>query len=121
MKNKIKKILLKTLTSNYDSGNIDDGGITGADNAVDQLYDLFVDEMITIDTATATLSSRPESKEPKDIFSCFAGTVLFPERETEKPKKLAIFFIPIQKLAKLKNFLIHYFLYMVYAVVKQLQ
>ena len=33
MKNKIKKILLKTLTSNYDSGNIDDGGITGADNA----------------------------------------------------------------------------------------
>ena len=44
MKSKIKKILLDTLTSVYDDGNIDDGGIIGGDNAVDQLYDLFVDE-----------------------------------------------------------------------------
>lgn len=62
MKNKIRKILLKTLKSPCDDGNIDDGGIIGGDNAVDQLYDLFVDEMTTIDTATATLSSRPEEK-----------------------------------------------------------
>ena len=44
MKNKIKKILLNTLKSAYDGGNIDDGGIMGGDNAVDQIYDLFVDE-----------------------------------------------------------------------------
>jgi hypothetical protein len=83
MKNKIRKILLNTLKSPCDDGNIDDGGIIGGDNAVDQLYDLFVDE--------ATHLGNPEVpypvEEPKDIFSCFAGTVLFPERETEKPKK----------------------------------
>jgi hypothetical protein len=83
MKNKIREILSQTLKSEYDGGNIDDGSIIGGDNAVDQLYDLFVDEMTAIDTAT--LSSRPESEEPKDRFSRFADTSLFPK--TEKLKK----------------------------------
>ena len=48
MKTKIRKILLTTLKSEYDGSNIDDGGIIGGDNAVDQLYDLFVDEMTAI-------------------------------------------------------------------------
>lgn len=48
MKAKIKKILLQTLKSAYDGGNIDDGGILGGDNAIDQLYDLFVDEITNV-------------------------------------------------------------------------
>jgi len=60
MKNKIKKILLETLTSNYDNGNIDDCGIMGGDNAVDQLYDLFVDEIAEISTATASSRSKTD-------------------------------------------------------------
>jgi len=41
MKEKIRQILLKTLTSNYDNGNIEDGGIGGGDEAIDELYTLF--------------------------------------------------------------------------------
>jgi hypothetical protein len=63
MKAKIKQILLDNLSSNYDNGNIDDGGIGGGDKTVDLLYDLFVDEMTAI--GTATISSRPPKEEPK--------------------------------------------------------
>jgi hypothetical protein len=63
MKTKIKQILLDNLTSNYDGGNIDDGGIAGGDKTIDLLYDLFVDEMTAI--GTATVSSRPANEEPK--------------------------------------------------------
>jgi len=48
MKNKIRKILLDNLKSAYDGGNIDDGSIIGEDKTIDQLYDLFVDEITTI-------------------------------------------------------------------------
>ena len=41
MKVKIRKILLKNLFSAYDDGNIEDGGIIGGDEAIDELYDLF--------------------------------------------------------------------------------
>jgi hypothetical protein len=77
MKSKIRKILLDILKSEYDGGNIDDGSIIGGDNAVDQLYDLFVDEM------TAIKGESPV-EEPKDKFSRFAGTSLFPEIEPKK-------------------------------------
>ena len=77
MKSKIKKILLSTLKSEYDGSNIDDGGIMGGDNAVDQLYDLFVDEM------TAIKGESPV-EEPKDRFSRFADTSLFLKNEPKK-------------------------------------
>ena len=70
MKNKIKKILLQTLKSAYDGGNIDDGGIMGGDNAVDQIYDLFVDE--------ATFVRHLENPD-----------VEYPAKKTEQPKKPA--------------------------------
>jgi hypothetical protein len=77
MKSKIRKILLSTLKSEYDGSNIDDGGIIGGDNAVDQLYDLFVDEI------TAIKGESPV-EEPKDRFSRFANTSLFPKNESKK-------------------------------------
>ena len=105
MKNKIRKILLKTLKSPCDDGNIDDGGIIGGDNAVDQLYDLFIDEMTTIDTATATLSSRPEEKnehmksmiESGDWFSKSKKPtdILYTNPETGKAQKLFDTLIPV--------------------------
>jgi hypothetical protein len=86
MKSKIKKILLDTLTSAYDEGNIDNGGIIGGDNAVDQLYDLFVDEVTFVRHLENPKVPYPV-EEPKDGFSRFANTSLFPERKSEKPKK----------------------------------
>jgi hypothetical protein len=77
MKSKIRKILLDNLKSAHDGGNIDDGSIIGGDNVVDQLYDLFVDEMTAI-------KGEPPIEEPKDRFSRFAGTSLFSDF---KPKK----------------------------------
>src|ERR1035437_3057224 len=77
MKSKIKKILLDNLKSAYDGGNIDDESIIGSNNTIDQLYDLFVDEMIAI-------KGESPVKEPKDRFSHFAGTSLFPEIEPKK-------------------------------------
>jgi hypothetical protein len=70
MKTKIRKILLSTLKSVYDGGNIDDGSITGGNNAVDQLYDLFVDEGTFV-------VRHPENSE-----------IPFSEKKTEKPKKV---------------------------------
>jgi len=46
MKTKIHNILKETLTSNYDNGNIEDGGIGGGDDAVDKLHELFKTESI---------------------------------------------------------------------------
>jgi len=37
MKDQIRKILLDTLISVYDDGNIENGGIIGGDEAIDQL------------------------------------------------------------------------------------
>ena len=37
MKEQIRKILLETLYSAYDDGNIENGGIIGGDQAIDQL------------------------------------------------------------------------------------
>jgi hypothetical protein len=85
MKSKIKKILLDNLKSEHDGGNIDDGSITGGDNTVDQLYDLFVDEATFVRHLENPEVSYPP-KEPKDRFSRFAGTSLFPDF---KPKKKA--------------------------------
>ena len=80
MKNKIKEILLKTLESTYDEGNIDNGGIIGGDNAIDQLYDLFVDEATFVRHLENPKVPYPV-EEPKDRFSRFANTSLFPEKE----------------------------------------
>jgi hypothetical protein len=88
MKSKIKKILLDTLTSAYDDGNIDNGGIIGGDNAIDLLYDLFVDEMTAV--GTATVSSRPESEKSKKF-----GDVLYTNPETGKTQKLFDILIPV--------------------------
>jgi len=41
MKVAIRKILLETLISNYDLGNIEDGGIGGGEEAIEKLYTLF--------------------------------------------------------------------------------
>jgi hypothetical protein len=71
MKTKIKQILLDNLTSNYDGGNIDDGGIGGGEKTVDLLYDLFVDEMTAI--GTATVSSRPPKEEEPKYFNPKTG------------------------------------------------
>ena len=77
MKSKIRKILLDNLKSAHDGGNIDDGSIMGGDKTIDQLYDLFIDEM------TAIKGESP-IEEPKDRFSRFADTSLFPDF---KPRK----------------------------------
>ena len=69
MKTKIKKILLETLSSNYDLGNIDDGGISGGDAAVDKLYDLFVDEITIITSTIPIISSRPIEIKDKPMCS----------------------------------------------------
>jgi len=39
-KEEIRKILLKELTSNYDEGNIEDGGIGGGDECIDKIFSL---------------------------------------------------------------------------------
>ena len=44
MKEQIRKILLETLISAYDDGNIEDGGIIGGDQAIDQLDSLMKQE-----------------------------------------------------------------------------
>jgi hypothetical protein len=80
MKSKIRKILLDNLKSEHDGGNIDDGSITGGDNTVDQLYDLFVDEATFVRHLENPEVSYPP-KEPKDRFSRFAGTSLFPKKK----------------------------------------
>ena len=105
MKSKIKKILLDNLKSAHDDGNVDDGSIIGGDNTVDHLYDLFVDEMTAIDTATATLSSRPEEKneyiksmiESGDWFSKSKKPtdILYTNPETGKAQKLFDTLIPV--------------------------
>lgn len=74
MKSKIRKILLDNLKSAHDGGNIDDGSIMGGDKTIDQLYDLFVDEM------TAIKGESPV-EEPKDRFSRFVDTSLFPKKK----------------------------------------
>jgi len=43
MKDAIRKILIETLISNYDLGNIEDGGIGGGEEAIDKLYTLFTE------------------------------------------------------------------------------
>jgi hypothetical protein len=88
MKNKIKKILLETLKSAYDGGNIDDGGIMGGDNAVDQLYDLFVDEA----TFVRHLENPevPYQEKPKKI-----GDILYTNPKTGKTQKLFDTLIPV--------------------------
>jgi len=58
MKTKIKNILLQNLISVYDDGNIDNGGIIGGNNAIDKLYDLFVDE-ISIITSKPEINNNP--------------------------------------------------------------
>jgi hypothetical protein len=72
MKTKIKKILLDNLTSAYDDGNIENGGIIGGDNAIDKLYDLFVDEISIITSTNPIITSRPEVKDRPicDIDKC---------------------------------------------------
>ena len=79
MKNKIKKILLETLTSNYDNGNIDDGGIGGGDTAIDQLYDLFVDEITAI--STATVSSRSKTDDYKEHIKSINSVIIDKKNE----------------------------------------
>jgi len=68
MKTKIKQILLDTLTSAYDEGNIDNGGIYGGNNAVDKLYDLFVDEVTSLNELNGIILSR--TVELKDRPTC---------------------------------------------------
>ena len=92
MKNKIKKVLLDTLKSAYDNGDIDDGGIMGGDNAVDQLYDLFVDEMTSI--GRATISSRSNTDEYKEHVQNTNSAKIplnneFSPTLEDKPKKAA--------------------------------
>lgn len=43
MKEAIRKILLETLISNYDLGNIENGGISGGEEAIEKLHGLFTD------------------------------------------------------------------------------
>jgi hypothetical protein len=74
MKTKIKKILKTTLKSSIDGGNIDDGSILGGDNAVDKLYDLFVDEVTAVRELDGTILSRPpieiQDKPTCDVKDC---------------------------------------------------
>jgi hypothetical protein len=77
MKTKIKKILLENLTSNYDEGDIDNGGIIGGDNTVDELYDFFVDEIskITIEKTNLkppTLEIIKNCNHPKEFRSYYS-------------------------------------------------
>jgi hypothetical protein len=100
MKNKIKQILLDTLNSPCDNGNIDDGGIIGGDNAVEQLYDLFVDEMTAIDTAIISPNSKTDDykEHVKSIrsakiplnnkFSPTTDDILYTNPKTGKAQKL---------------------------------
>ena len=45
MKDEIRKILLETLTSAYDDGNIENGGIFGGEEAIERLNTLYTDKM----------------------------------------------------------------------------
>jgi hypothetical protein len=92
MKNKIKKILLSTLKSAYDGGNIDDGGIMGGDNAVDQLYDLFVDEATFVRHLENPDVEYPAKKteQPKKV-----GDILYTDPKTGKTQKLFETLIPV--------------------------
>lgn len=58
MKTKIKQILLDNLRSAYDDGDIDNGGIYGGSNAIDKLYDLFVDEVTSLNELNGIILSR---------------------------------------------------------------
>ena len=101
MKNKIKKILVQTLTSAYDGGNIDDGGIMGGDNAVDQLYDLFVDEATFVRHLENPDVSYPK-EEPKKTANLFyiepkkkAGEILYTNPKTGKTQKFFDELLPV--------------------------
>ncbi len=92
MKNKIKKILSTALKSAYDGGNIDDGGILGGDNAVDQLYDLFVDEATFVrHLENPDVVYPPEKKVDKKSESL----PLYHNPKTGKPEKLFGTLIPV--------------------------
>lgn len=45
MKAEIRQILLENLISNYDNGNIEDGGIGGGDEAIEELNTLFTKKL----------------------------------------------------------------------------
>lgn len=74
MKTKIKQILLDNLRSAYDDGNINDGGIFGGDKTVDKLYDLFVDEITSLNELNGIIVSRApielKDKPTCDIDKC---------------------------------------------------
>ncbi|MFA5207353.1 MAG: hypothetical protein WC428_01735 [Candidatus Paceibacterota bacterium] len=89
MKNKIRKVLLDTLKSSYDNGDIDDGGIIGGDNAVDQLYDLFVDEATFVRHLENSTVLYPEKKTKK------IGDILYTNSKTGKTQKLFDTLIPV--------------------------
>ena len=107
MKSKIKKILLETLSSNYDNGNIDDGGIGGGDNAVDQLYDLFVDEATNINehqeeyekhmksTNSAVIKLNNEFSPTLEDEPQKVGEIKYTNPKTGKPQKLFDTLIPV--------------------------
>ncbi len=100
MKNKIRKVLLDTLKSSYDNGDIDDGGIIGGDNAVDQLYDLFVDEATNINehqeeyekhmrsTNSAVIKLNNEFSPTLEEKPKKTGDILYTDPKTGKPQKL---------------------------------
>ena len=96
MKSKIRKILLDNLKSAHDGGNIDDGSIMGGDKTIDQLYDLFVDEIAEI--TTVTTGQKEELKktplfyiEPKKK----AGEILYTNPKTGKTQKLFEELLPV--------------------------
>jgi len=45
MEKEIRQILLDNLISNYDNGNIEDGGIGGGDEAIEELTTLFTKKL----------------------------------------------------------------------------
>jgi len=93
MKNKIKTILLNTLQSAYDGGNIDDGGIIGGDNAVDQLYDLFVDEATFVrhlENPNVSYPAEKKVEQPKKL-----GDIFYTNSETGKTQKLFDILTPV--------------------------
>ena len=88
MKNKIRQILLKQLVSNYDNGNIEDGGIGGGDEAIDDLYDLF-----TKQDEPQTLTEDQRLQETVDLINynnLCARATLFPGLEIDEIPVLTI-------------------------------
>ena len=88
MKNKIRQILLKTLISNYDNGNIEDGGIGGGDEAIDGLYDLF-----TKQDEPQKLTEDQKLQETVDLINynnLCARATLFPGLEIDEIPVLTI-------------------------------